>query len=86
MSMVFVSSARTPAARSFAVFLVEVMVDGWRSLVARLTDIGRPYAPRTPEELLEWAHSYEATQPSYAADLRAAALRAQEIAGGAKYN
>ena len=39
-----------------------------------------------PEELIEWANSYEATQPSYAADLRAAALHAQEIAGGAKYN
>lgn len=31
--------------------------------------------PRNAEELLEWAAQYEATQPSYAADLRAAALR-----------
>jgi hypothetical protein len=30
--------------------------------------------PRTAQELLAWAEQYEATQPSYAADLRAAAL------------
>lgn len=34
--------------------------------------------PRTAEELIEWAHTYESTQPSYAADLRAAALRYQD--------
>jgi hypothetical protein len=33
--------------------------------------------PQTAEELLEWAAQYEATQPSYAADLRAAALNHQ---------
>ncbi|MGY0197102.1 hypothetical protein ACWA7J_18690 [Leptothrix sp. BB-4] len=31
--------------------------------------------PRSAEELLEWALQYEDTQPSYAADLRAAAQR-----------
>ncbi len=31
--------------------------------------------PRTAEELLAWAEQYEATQPSYAADLRAIAKR-----------
>ena len=36
--------------------------------------------PRTPDELLAMANRLESTQPSYAADLRAAALRAQ---GGA---
>jgi hypothetical protein len=30
--------------------------------------------PRNAQELLAWAEQYEATQPSYAADLRAAAL------------
>ncbi|MEY4751433.1 MAG: hypothetical protein RIQ60_3647 [Pseudomonadota bacterium] len=30
--------------------------------------------PRTAQELLAWAEQYEATQPSYAADLRSAAL------------
>ena len=42
--------------------------------VAMLT----PFEAREPTnavELLEWADQYEATQPSYAADLRAAARR-----------
>lgn len=81
MSMVLSSSAstvRTDAARSFAAYLMDVMADGWRTLVARLEASGQPREPRTPEELIEWANAYEATQPSYAADLRAAALRTQE--------
>jgi GTP:adenosylcobinamide-phosphate guanylyltransferase len=86
MSMVFVPASNTTTARSFAVFLVDAMADALRKLSTRIADAGKPYEPRTAEELLEWAHSYEATQPSYAADLRAAALHAQEIAGGAKYN
>jgi hypothetical protein len=86
MSMVFVPSVRTPAARSFAVFLVDAVFNAWQHLVARVAESGKAYEPRTPEELIEWANSYEATQPSYAADLRAAALHAQQIAGGAKYN
>ncbi|MEY4906725.1 MAG: hypothetical protein RL260_443 [Pseudomonadota bacterium] len=86
MSMVFVPSVRTPAARSFAVFLVDAMANALHSLSARIADAGKPYEPRTPEELIEWANSYEATQPSYAADLRAAALHAQEIASGAKHH
>ncbi len=36
--------------------------------------------PQTAHELLEYARSIEATQPSYAADLRAAALRSQKVA------
>lgn len=75
MSMILVPSVRTPAATSFAVYLVQVMVDGWNTLVARVQDVGGPYEPRTTEELLALADSYEATQPSYAADLRAAAER-----------
>jgi hypothetical protein len=54
--------------------------------VTRVAESGKAYEPRTPEELIEWANSYEATQPSYAADLRAAALHAQEIAASAKRN
>lgn len=77
MSMILVPSARTPAATSFAVYLVQVMVDGWNSLLARVQDAGRPYEPRTVEELLALADSYADTQPSYAADLRAAAQRTQ---------
>ena len=34
-------------------------------------------SPRTASELLELADRYEPTQPSFAADLRAAAWRAQ---------
>ena len=93
MSMVLSSSAsasasasavRTAAAaRPFAAHLMEVMADGWRTLVARLEAAGQPREPRTPEELIEWANAYEATQPSYAADLRAAALRTQEMSSGA---
>jgi hypothetical protein len=42
--------------------------------VASLFSVGVRAEPQTAEELLEWALQYEATQPSYAADLRAAAL------------
>ncbi|MEY8688600.1 MAG: hypothetical protein AB9M53_01805 [Leptothrix sp. (in: b-proteobacteria)] len=35
------------------------------------------HEPRTAAELLVWADQYEETQPSYAADLRAAAMRTQ---------
>jgi hypothetical protein len=35
-----------------------------------------PLAPESAQQLLELADSYEATQPSYAADLRAAAAGA----------
>lgn len=34
--------------------------------------------PRTAEEVLAWATRIEATEPSFAADLRAAALRSME--------
>ncbi|WP_293996900.1 hypothetical protein [Sphaerotilus sp.] len=87
MSMVLVPAVNTTTtARSFAVFLVDAMADALHKLSVRIAEAGQPYEPRTPEELIEWANSYEATQPSYAADLRAAALHAQQIAGGAKYN
>ncbi|MDZ7854955.1 hypothetical protein [Sphaerotilus sp.] len=86
MSMVLVPASNTTTARSFAVFLVDAMADALYKLSTRIAEAGQPYEPRTAEELIEWANSYEATQPSYAADLRAAALHAQEIAGGAKYN
>ncbi|MBX3603720.1 MAG: hypothetical protein KF788_00535 [Piscinibacter sp.] len=48
---------------------------------ARLQSLGRalilsaPTAPEASAELLRRAEAYEATQPSYAADLRAAAAR-----------
>jgi hypothetical protein len=43
MSMVFVPSVRTPAARSFAVFLVDAMANALHSLSARIADAGKPY-------------------------------------------
>ena len=36
--------------------------------------------PRTAEEMLAWASRIEATEPSFAADLRAAALRSMDAA------
>ena len=35
--------------------------------------------PKTAEEVLAWASRIEATEPSFAADLRAAALRSMDI-------
>ena len=35
--------------------------------------------PKTAEEVLAWASRIEATEPSFAADLRAAALRSMPI-------
>lgn len=43
--------------------------------VANLFATDAAAEPRTAQELLDWADQYEATQPSYAADLRAAAQR-----------
>jgi hypothetical protein len=39
----------------------------------------RTEEPRTDEEVLAWASRIAATQPSYAADLRAAVLRKQGL-------
>jgi len=43
--------------------------------VANLFATDAAAEPRTAQELLDWADQYEETQPSYAADLRAAAQR-----------
>jgi hypothetical protein len=37
--------------------------------------------PRTPEEVLDWAARIEPSEPSFASDLRAAALRAMDGVG-----
>lgn len=87
MTMMFAPDTRTPAARSLAVYLSVVVAEGlskgWQDLVTRIAEFNRPYEPRNAAELIEWAATYEATQPSYAADLRAAALHSQmtETAG-----
>ena len=46
--------------------------DGWQ-LSHR-----RPEGPQTVEEVLAWARQIEKTDPGFASDLRAAALRSQE--------
>jgi hypothetical protein len=56
------------------------LLSRWHHWTADLARDLKPAEPRTPEELLEWAGRYEKTQPSYASDLRAAALRAQDDA------
>jgi hypothetical protein len=56
----------------------------WKELNGEMTPVS--YEPRNAEEMLEWAYAHERTQPSLAADLRAAALRhmAQEEARAAR--
>ncbi|MEY8688601.1 MAG: hypothetical protein AB9M53_01810 [Leptothrix sp. (in: b-proteobacteria)] len=56
--------------------LAAVAVRALRS-VATCFQAGVRSEPKTAEELLDWAAQYEATQPSYADDLRAAARQYQ---------
>lgn len=63
---------------STAARLLTALNSTWQAMVASIEASARRQEPRTAEELIEWAHHYEATQPSYAADLHAAALRYQE--------
>ncbi|MDQ5896325.1 MAG: hypothetical protein RLZZ592_1249 [Pseudomonadota bacterium] len=79
--LVPVQSQAFAAAEAPLVRLVGWLADQWRAMQARMVDGLTVREPRTPEELIEWAGRYEATQPSYAADLRAAAVRAQKVAG-----
>lgn len=62
---------------STATRALAVLSSGWQALVASIAASARPQEPRTAEELIEWARAYEASEPSYAADLHAAALRYQ---------
>lgn len=54
--------------------VAERVADGFQTVTAWFSE-PQTREPRTAEELLDWAAQYEATQPSYAADLRAAARR-----------
>lgn len=79
------SMSHSPASQAFhpsapLAHLAGWMARRWQFWMADLTQGLRQREPRSPEELLEWAGRYDKTQPSYAADLRAAALRAQEEA------
>lgn len=75
-SMTYGQSSRLAAFRPSALFVSAVAgllgaihrLDRW--LVAR----GR-YEPKTRAEVLEWARRMEHSDPGFAADLRAAALR-----------
>ncbi len=62
---------------AFAARVGTVTVRALRSVANLFPADVRSTEPQTAEELLEWAAQYEATQPSYAADLRAAALNHQ---------
>ena len=78
--LVPVQSQAFAAAEAPLVRLVGWLADQWHAAKSSL----QPREPRTAEELIEWAGRYEATQPSYAADLRAAAVRTQQIAGSGR--
>ena len=80
-------SYRSPASRAFTTRLQRPVfhslhaagsagVAVWSGIVRSLEL--QEVEPTTPEELLAYAGRFETTQPSYAADLRAAALRHME--------
>jgi hypothetical protein len=54
--------------------VAERLADGFQTVSAWFSQPASR-EPQTAEELLDWAAQYEATQPSYAADLRAVARR-----------
>lgn len=58
---------------SLATFLINNLrkLDNW------LVSLGREQ-PQTAQDVLEWAARIERTEPGFAADLRAAALRSME--------
>ena len=59
-----------------AAWLIRQLQHWDRSLLS-----ARPEEPRSAEEVLAWASRIEATEPGFAADLRAAALRSQDANG-----
>lgn len=78
LSLTASSSVNTPAANAGAIGRAVAAVSAlgrrlWKELNGEMTPVS--YEPRNAEELLEWAYAHERTQPSLAADLRAAALR-----------
>ena len=79
--LVPVQSQAFAAAQAPLVRLVGWLVDQWQGAMKAARSSLQPREPRTAEERIEWAGRYEASQPSYAADLRAAAVRAQQITG-----
>jgi hypothetical protein len=51
------------------------LIDGLRRLDRWQLSLAAPARPQTPEDVLAWASRVETTEPGFAADLRAAALR-----------
>ena len=76
-SMTFGRPSRWTRPRAAALFVAATAgLIGWLGRADRwLLERGHQ-EPRTPAEVLEWAHRIEAREPGFAADLRAAALRA----------
>lgn len=78
-SMSFGRPARLGSPRGLQIFgrLAASLIHGLRRLDQwQLSNKRRE--PQSAEEVLAWAHSLEATEPSFAADLRAAALRSMD--------
>lgn len=76
-SMTFGRQARLTMPRGAVLFanLAFALINGARR-VDRWLLSRRPDGPTTPEEVMAYARQFEKTDPGYAADLRAAAMRA----------
>jgi len=57
-----------------------MLIEGLRRLDRWQLNLARP-KPRTPDEVLHWAARVEPTEPGFASDLRAAAVRAMDGVG-----
>lgn len=57
-----------------------MLIDGLRRLDRWQRSAARQ-EPHTPDEVLDWAARIEPSDPSFASDLRAAALRAMDSVG-----
>lgn len=76
-SMTFGRPARLtlPRASSWFASVTALALAGLRRLDRWLLSVREP-EPQTPQEVLAWANRLQATEPGFADDLRAAALRA----------
>ena len=71
-------AVRTPAATGWSTTLRQA-IEKMAAFLRRWAMEPRMARPDTTQRLLALADAYQATQPSYAADLRAAALRTPEM-------
>jgi hypothetical protein len=81
-SMTFGRPARLSIPRGSLWFAngAAMLIDGLRRLDRWQLSAAR-HAPRTPQEVLDWAARIEPSNPGFASDLRAAALRAMDGVG-----